>query len=334
MFSLSLSAGVTRTADSAGPRLADVDRDLQLSLWTLHIDKVAAGISRAFARHGIRSLLLKGPSIARWLYQDGTPRPYGDADLIVAPNDWQRAQRLLTDLGFEKDLGPLDHPGMGSLDSEAWVRGAQNVDLHCTLWGLAVDPQQAWQLLTRSTEMIGVAGVDVETLAPPARAFLLATHAAKHGDGWALVDLERGVEQLSGDCWREAAALAVEFGAVPAFVAGLRLVAHGPAVIRAVGVPDIPSPEARLRALRVPMALGLEQLAQTPGIRAKAVIVFEELFPRPAFMRWWTPLAQAGIPGLALAYIWRLLWVAGHLVPAFRAWRRARVAWRSTSHQR
>ena len=62
-----------------------VDPDLELALWSLHVDKVAAAISQEFELRGIQSILLKGPAIARWLYGDGTPRPYGDADLMVSP---------------------------------------------------------------------------------------------------------------------------------------------------------------------------------------------------------------------------------------------------------
>lgn len=301
-----------------------ISRDLELTLWSMHIDKAAALLTREFARCGIDSILLKGPAISSWLYQDGTSRPYGDADLLVSPGDWRSAQSLLRELGFIKDLGPLDHPGMGSHEGEAWVRGGENIDLHCAIWGLGAEPDQVWKKLSRGTETIEVAGAAMRVLAPEARTLLLATHAAKHGDGWAVTDLERGLQQLPGDLWSKAAALASELDAVPTFVGGLHLVAGGSSLVGRLGLPDVPSPEATLRVWRVPMALGLEQLSHTAGLPAKLGVICTELFPTPAFLRWWTPMARRGGLGLALAYAWRFAWVVRHALPAIRAWRRAR----------
>lgn len=307
-----------------------VDRELELTLWSLHIDKAAAFITQELARSGIDSILLKGPAITRWLYPDGKPRPYGDADVMVSPANWQKARRMLAQLGFEKDLGPLAHPGMDSIASEAWVRDGQNVDLHCTLWGLGVVPDKAWEALSRNNRWIELQGARVRILAPEAQALLLATHAASHGDGWAVTDLERGMGMLPLDLWRRAGTLAVELGALPAFAAGMGLVPSGRQLMRQLGLPDTPLPEASLRAWRVPMSMGLEQLAQTPGISAKATMLWRELLPTPAFMRWWTPLARRGNPGLALAYLWRVVWACRHAYPAYRAWRRARRAGRQS----
>jgi hypothetical protein len=74
------------------------------------------------------------------------------------------------------------------------------------------------------------------------------------------------------------------------------------------------------------MALGIEELSKTPGLLAKLRFVLRELFPTPAFMRWWTPMARRGSVGLSVAYVWRLVWVFRYAVPAFRAWRRAQAA--------
>jgi Uncharacterised nucleotidyltransferase len=307
-----------------GDRLRSVDKALELSLWSLHVDKVAASVTRELLLRGIDSILLKGPAVARWLYRDGTPRPYGDADIMVAPSNWQATRDMLRELGFRKELGPLAHPGMDSIASEAWVRENQNVDLHCTLWGVGVAPEAVWRALQRSDRTIELDGTHVRTLAPEAQALLLATHAASHGDGWAVTDLERGVRMLPLDLWRRAGALAVELAAIPAFAAGMRLVEGGRELMLKLGLPDAPLAEASLRAWRVPMSMGFEQLARTSGASAKAGVVIRELLPTPAFMRWWTPLARRGRPGLAAAYVWRVVWAVRHAVPAYLAWRRAR----------
>jgi hypothetical protein len=308
----------------ATDRSSAIESELELALWSDYVDKLAAWITGEFECRGIETLLLKGPAIARWLYADSGSRPYGDADVMVSPAQWNAAQSLLRELGFSQELAPLDHPGMTSFASESWVRGNENVDLHCTLWGLDVSPEVAWRALSRSPAEIELQGRRIRVLAPAARALLLATHAAKHGDGWALTDLEKGIAQLDPGIWRDAGALATELDAIPAFAAGMRLVGNGPEVVRALSLPDVPHPEASLRAWRVPMALGLEQLARTRGGRPKLVMVLRELAPNPAFMRWWTPLARRGRAGLVLAYIWRVIWMLAHAGPAIYAWRRAR----------
>jgi hypothetical protein len=310
----------------AEPDLFGVDAELQLALWSQYVDKVAVSVTEEFAARGVETILLKGPAIATWLYCDGTPRPYGDADVMVSPADWPAAESILSELGFRKELAPLDHPGMGSFASEAWIRGSENVDLHCTLWGLGATPEAVWAALAPLTERIELRGREVRTLGLEARALLLATHAAKHGDGWAVGDLERGVRMLPFDLWCRAAVLASELDAVPAFVAGMRLVAGGREIVQEIGFADGPLAEASLRAWRVPMALGIEELSKTPGLLAKLRFVLRELFPTPAFMRWWTPLARRGSVGLSAAYVWRLVWVFRYAVPAFRAWRRAQAA--------
>jgi hypothetical protein len=49
---------------------------------------------------GVRSIVLKGPSIARWLYGDGSPRPYVDSDLLVSAARLDAAARVLASIGY------------------------------------------------------------------------------------------------------------------------------------------------------------------------------------------------------------------------------------------
>lgn len=60
----------------------------------LAVDRVTAEVVPALAAVGIRPILLKGPSIARWLYPSGG-RSYGDTDLLVPPADFARAGSVL-----------------------------------------------------------------------------------------------------------------------------------------------------------------------------------------------------------------------------------------------
>jgi hypothetical protein len=155
----------------------------------------------------------------------------------------------------------------------------------------------------------------------------VALHAAQHQDGKAVFDLEKAVAQLDDEVWAQAADVARELSALPAFSAGLRLVHGGPEVARRLGVSDVRSVHTELRAQGVPLAEGLAQMYGTPGLRAKLRLLVNELFPKPAFMRWWSPLARrGGALGLALAYLWRPVWLVLHLPAAVRTVLRARRA--------
>jgi hypothetical protein len=85
--------------------------------------------------------------------------------------------------------------------------------------------------------------------------------------------------------------------------------------------------ETELRAATPPpTAVGLLRLSETHGSKAKAALVWREAFPSAAFIRAWSPLARRGSLGLALAYIWRPIWIFIRLFPALAAIMRARRA--------
>ncbi len=122
-----------------------------LAVRNVAIDRLAAEIATAFAAAGIETLVLKGPVLAAWLYP-GEIRPYGDADLMVAPRDWEAAVAILERLGFADHLGPLAHPRMESFASTAFLRGEDNLDLHCVLHGLDGAPERVWAALLEGAE--------------------------------------------------------------------------------------------------------------------------------------------------------------------------------------
>jgi hypothetical protein len=63
-------------------------------------------------------------------------------------------------------------------------------------------------------------------------------------------------------------------------------------------------------------------LFASAGIRRKLAIVARRSFPRPDYMRWWSPLARRGKLGLAGAYVWRAIWVIGQVLSAIHTlWR-------------
>jgi hypothetical protein len=293
---------------------------------SLRMDALAAKTKAEFDTKGIEAILLKGPSFARWLYEGGPARLYTDVDFLVSPENWEPARNMLIELGYEAEFTHFEHPQMGTVTSEGWMRGDDQVDLHCTLWGIGADPRVVWDTLSRTTEPMAIGGSVLPVLSEPARTMHVALHAAQHGDSEikTKTDLERAIAVLPDDMWRQGAELADRLGALPEFATGLRQVPAGLPVAARLGLDQLTSADAELRAAQTPLASGFEHLAQTHGVTAKLRVLRSELFPTASFLRWWHPVAKHGKLGLAAAYVWRWVWMARHGIPGFRAWRKAR----------
>jgi hypothetical protein len=296
---------------------------------SLVIDSMTAEVVSAFRIRGIRAIVLKGPSFARWLYPQGGFRPYVDADLLISPSDFEDAQAELRSLGFRYGLessGPED----GLPEGLGWQRGeTEVVDLHQTLRGAESGPSLVWHVLTQITETQRVGGLDVEVLAPEARAMHVALHAADPGPGrdQALEDLSRALDLVSLETWKSAAELAVRLDAIPAFATGLNLLPPGKVLVEHLQL----STSASMRTVLVAQAparpaLSLEELSRTQGLGAKLRFMGRKLFPSKTFMRAMYPLARRGWMGLTVSYCRRIASRVLHLPAAVNALRRARRA--------
>jgi hypothetical protein len=286
-------------------------------------------VGEALHSAGIASILLRGPSIARHVYDAGESRPYADVDLLVPTTAIAEAERLLDDHGFAHSAVLGERPDDRPAWSRTWQRASDGaeVDLHTTIVGVGVPPHELWALLSENVEPVEVARARLDGLNAETTLVVVALHAAHHGTELQqpLEDLSRAIERFSTSSWTAAAALADRLAAMPAFAAGLRLLPAGAALAERLALPDAASAEVILRAGSAPpMALGFEWLAHVPGVRAKARLVTGKLVPDGEFMRAWSPLARRGRVGLAAAYGFRIVWLAWHAIPGFIAWSRAR----------
>lgn len=293
-------------------------------------DHAAAEVAAAFAAAGIRSILLRGASIARHLYAAGEIRGYVDADLLVAPGSKPRAEGLLRDLGFVHQAVLGQHPDDRPPWSSTWVRARDggNVDLHWTLVGAGAEPEDLWSVLSDEAEPVEVLGTRLEGLTAQATALIVALHAAHHGARVRspLDDLARALDTFPYATWEQASVLAERLDALGAYAAGLRLLTAGVKLAERLDLRDTPDVETILRAgTAPPTALGFDWLAQTPGLRAKLRFLAGKIAPDAEFMRAWSPLARGGSrTGLALAYAWRPIWLLLRGGPGLRAWLTAR----------
>lgn len=292
----------------------------------LRVDAQTARVVKAFEAAGVRSILFKGPSFARWLYDGGGLRTYVDTDLLVPPASFSAAEDVLVSLGYARvatgeELGETipAHTFRGK-------RHGESVDLHHTLPGAEAEPAEVWDVLWPRTEPLFVGNVECRVLDRPGRAMHAAIHAAFHGtrSPQQMEDLRRALARLDAADWERSAELAKRLRATAAFATGLRLDAHGAELAAALELPRESSAELRLRASTAPpTALGIARLASTPGLLPKVALLAREAVPSRAALRSWRPAAKRGPVALATAYALRPFWLLAQLPEALRAWRKA-----------
>jgi Uncharacterised nucleotidyltransferase len=295
----------------------DFRRKVLETAQNLSVDLVTAEVVGALRNHDVRTILLKGPTFARWLYPERDVRPYADVDLLLARKDLPTARAVLAGLGFRQIFESLPY----------FFRDDDEVDLHCSLKGVEARDEHVWSVLSATSEVQGVGGLEVEVLVPPARALHVALHAAQHGPAWQtpMEDLRRALEMLQFETWQSARELARRLEATSAFATGLRLLPSGEGVAHRLNLDMEARVETLLRSTSPPhLALGFAELHAIRGLRAKLRFIARKLFPPRAYVAIDWPRAERGRLGLLLAYCERLVWLVRNSGPGFRAWMKAR----------
>jgi hypothetical protein len=300
----------------------DLRRHARAIARSMQQDAVTGEVVTALEAHDVDALLLKGPSVARWLYPEGG-RSYVDTDLLIAPAAWPIAERVLASLDFHRSgfyRIADDRPHYAIVFRR--LDGA-SLDLHRTLIGVGVSPEVLWTELWSRVEPMRVGGREIQVLQPPARALVIALHAAKDGGRVAKADedLRRAVATLDIGTWKQAVEVARRLEAEVAFAGGLRRTAGGAILATVLGLTDEVSVDVALRrdGPAPPLAVGLAWLISTPGVRGKGRVLLAKAFPPAAFMREWLPIARRGRLGLFAAYLWRPFWLMTRSVPAMKS---------------
>lgn len=290
---------------------------LELTARSLRIDRVTGEVVGALRDAGIASLLIKGPVLARRLYDDGAARPYVDSDLMVDPRQFTAAEELLLGRGFER-------AGEDEQLRPEWVRHEQPlmrpsegiwVELHWRLMHYGAAPRTVWEAFTRDSAQMRIGGVLVDVPADPQLALHATVHVAQHGPlPFPAEDLSRALDRLPFEVWVAAAELARELDATSAMAAGLWLLEQGRPMAEALGLgPDGVA------------AFALERVSRAESWREKVRLALGIAFPTPEHMRSFNkPLARFGTAGLAAAYAWRPIELSAGIAPALMARRRAR----------
>lgn len=282
-------------------------------------------------RVGVPHVVLKGASVADWLYAP-EERRFGDVDVLV-PAD--RLAAALTALAARD----LHHELAGAAVGEAAVHsvtlrrrtpagGLYEVDVHTAFPGLEV--ADAYAALAEHVTTMPVAHRSVPVLAEPARLVLLVLHAGRNGVAAAqsVQDLRRALARIDEPAWRVAGELVRGWGATGLFAAALRMLPEGAALADRLALPTRASAAWRLRTMSAPgPAHRLNQLLEAPWPQRLRLLAREAL-PTAPFMRYAWPLARRGRLGLTAAYVQR--W-CGLGVRLPRMWRLVRAVRRDAS---
>jgi Uncharacterised nucleotidyltransferase len=296
--------------------------------WTLGVDVTTAEVLRAFEGAGLRSILLKGPTLQRELY-DARARPYHDTDLLVSPEDLDRAAPSLSSLGFALALDHRRHV-IVEPHAQEWTRARplRVVDLHWRVPGVRLDARAAWEILSARSQPFTVAGAEGRALGRAGLALLVALHAANTAPPAVrpTLDLCLALDRFAPDTWAAAVRLAEALEATDALAAGLRSRPAGEAIAAAHGLPAVRARRLRLAARGpAPGAHGLLRIAEAQTTRARVHALREALLPSPELVRATMPVARRGRSALALAYMLRAGNRAARLPAALRDVHRSRT---------
>ena len=303
--------------------VGDIAHRLRVDAWT-------AEVVTAFEARGVRSILLKGPAIAAWLYpRDRHLRTYRDVDLLVAPGDRACAVELLTTAGMRPSSRPrLAEDGDHAVTFHRASDGA-TVDLHHSLHGMrSVPATDLWETASRDARSLSVAGVQVRILGPTMRLLHTALHprAVDGPESQPWVDLTRALEVSSDQEWEAAVTLAARLGVTHELRARLRVRPDTGSLLERLG----DQPRARRYHLvgavdsgRAPTAvLSIEQLLSTPSLRGRARYVWAKLAVERSELSPAAERVHAATRSLRLARLMHAVILAVDLPRALAAWRR------------
>lgn len=285
-------------ARNVEPLRTSPDRD-SWGIDSAWVDWYTGQVVDALREARVKAIVLKGPAISRWLYSDAPgDRGYIDADLLVAERDLSAAAAVLSELGFRHE----DSSGMEriALWATSWRRGADGavVDLHRTLHGCEHSPVDPWPILSATAVDEEVGGTCVALASIPARALQIVLVSPDDRPWRKWNDLERALEQVPIEGWRDAAAVADALGVQRLFGYRLSQSPAGARCAQRLGLRT--APRWWLRWDADPMLRWIVLLAALPSWGERVRLARHLTMPPLSYVRSRDPEAARG--GVASAY--------------------------------
>ena len=187
------------------------DYSVQTASFALHASVFLQELLQELQGREIRVLTFKGAVLSQLLYGQLSSRPFGDIDLLIAPEDLPRVQALFLEMGLRRGYPS----GLSAAQDKALVcfskamtfskQGGRNfVDLHWRLMSQWLALELPFDDLWQRRQVVDVQGFGLwPTLGSEDQALFLALHGAQ--DGWVklktLLDLScfLGRHQLDGE---------------------------------------------------------------------------------------------------------------------------------------
>lgn len=308
-----VDATVVGQSDGAGAGERPAQTALQAAC-ALYVDRVTGEVVAALNDAGIPAILLKGPSIARWLYPAGG-RMYRDTDLLVPPSQFLNAESVLRSLGFSellKDFHPRERNTHAvenpfTRDPGPGARPGGKVDLHRNLPDLNVPDSVLWDEFDPRCEAMLVGGVETRVLDRIGVALHIVVHAMQHGFALHTAeDLRRAISALPLEGWQEVGRLADRLGIAGVVGLSLRRLPEGVDLADRLDLPHLALADSTYHgnAVWVPRgAVSFSRVRSAPTIGDKVRIVRWTLLPSPAKVRYVSAERRA-LPA-AYALYWR-----------------------------
>jgi len=300
----------------------------------LAIDRVTVEVVSAFDAADLPSILLKGVSIARWLYPRGG-RSYRDTDLLVPAHRFAEAEAILGDLGFTPRSGFTDRDVDPERTARAYGRAqgpgpVDVVDLHVNLPHLDRSDDELWQLLYSHSEVIALGAAGVRVLDHIGLALHIALHAVHHEfEFHTSEDLRRAIGSLTIEEWGEVCGLARQLDVVDVVAFALRHDAAGAVIADRLELAERPMDDTCYwPKFAPPGAEALTKLRSAHTPREVMALVRERVLPTARKVRHYYRLGPAQ-PRRALVVAYLRWW--GHVIASL--WPAVRYVTRPLAHR-
>jgi hypothetical protein len=278
------------------------------------IELLHAEVCWALAGRHIEAIVIKGPSIASWLYEPGE-RESADVDLLLRPSQWDAAVSVLEGLGFEATYSGFreTETALHSHDMQrtSAEQGLHGVDLHHFFPGIEVDPEEAFDVLWAGRVESAQGGVPVWFPSLEARALIIGLHAARQpGVSKTAEDLRRAMAALSADQLRGVGDLARRLDAQGALRAGVETLPETAGYVEALGLSgvEVPTHWVLLSQGADLLSIELDRVRSLPP-RERVLAMGRWLVPSAASMRARHP--EIGDSRVALAGVYVRRWGSG-----------------------
>ena len=203
----------------------------QNAIQSLQLTGDLIAVVSSLSSAAIESIPFKGPTLASLLYGNLSLRQFQDLDILVHPEDVERARTALIGLGYAPVLGYDDDQRAslrlsGHHEQLAHRETGTTIELHWSLNNRSLTRDSFEYRWWENRQVAAIGGAITRTLGVEQLLLYLCLHGGKHSWGrlsW-LCDFQRALAVYPNANWERVWALAAESGAVRMVGIGLSLV--------------------------------------------------------------------------------------------------------------